>query len=314
LTAGVLAGALADAVTLGYESVSISGGEPLLYAALPEVLAHARKLGMSTSVTTNGTLLTPRRLDPLVGLIDVLAISIDGPPDLHDDIRARPGAFDQLLRGLDEVRSRNITFGFIHTLTQTSWEHLVWLAELTAEHGGKLMQVHPCEAVGRAQSEMKGRYPDEKTLARAYLLLQVLAVTHREQFRVQFDVLHPMQIMADGSLVMAADLPADLADAVPGELVSPLVIEADGVVVPVCYGFPRRFEVASLHRERLSRAWPRFLTDTFGSFHRLCSSVRDDILASGSEDLFSWYDRIVQASHQATFTAHRFEGVVHKNI
>src|SRR3712207_1573775 len=56
---------LTDARHAGYDTLGVSGGEPLMYRPLPTLLEHARSLGMATTVTTNGMLLTDRRLDDL---------------------------------------------------------------------------------------------------------------------------------------------------------------------------------------------------------------------------------------------------------
>src|ERR1017187_1042935 len=45
---------LPDAGRMGYQVVSISGGEPFLYRRLAGLLRHARALGMQTTVITNG--------------------------------------------------------------------------------------------------------------------------------------------------------------------------------------------------------------------------------------------------------------------
>src|SRR2546425_8439403 len=62
-----LMGAIADAAAQGYRVVSISGGEPLLYSALPSLLAEARRHGLHTTVTTNGLLLYNSRIQLLSG-------------------------------------------------------------------------------------------------------------------------------------------------------------------------------------------------------------------------------------------------------
>ena len=76
----MLARAIADAANLGYQVVSISGGEPLLYSGLPSLLQEARRHGMRTTITTNGLLLDQRRIELLTGKVDLLAISLDGTP------------------------------------------------------------------------------------------------------------------------------------------------------------------------------------------------------------------------------------------
>lgn len=51
------------------------------------MLRRARALGMRTTVTTNGYFLDARHLEPLRGSLDVLAISLDGPPEIHNRMR-----------------------------------------------------------------------------------------------------------------------------------------------------------------------------------------------------------------------------------
>ena len=77
----------------GYNSVGISGGEPLLYAELPKLLQHVRKLGMIATVTTNGMLVDDRRAAMLREGTELVAVSVDGPPESHNRMRAHPRAF-----------------------------------------------------------------------------------------------------------------------------------------------------------------------------------------------------------------------------
>ena len=98
--------AVRDASGCGYEVLAVSGGEPLLYDGLNALLNAARESEMGTTVTTNGTMLTPRRLRDLHGRLDLLAISVDGVPASHDRIRNRKGLFDTLERGLEHVRGK----------------------------------------------------------------------------------------------------------------------------------------------------------------------------------------------------------------
>jgi MoaA/NifB/PqqE/SkfB family radical SAM enzyme len=98
--------------------------DEFLYPGLLDVLRHAKSLGLRTTVTTNGYFLQQRRLEPLRDFVDVLAVSLDGPPELHNRLRGSPRAFDRLGAGLKSLRASGLKFGFIHTLTQETWEHL----------------------------------------------------------------------------------------------------------------------------------------------------------------------------------------------
>ena len=163
----LLSGCLEDAFALGYRQLAVSGGEPLLYRPLPDLLVRARDLGMVTTITSNGMLLTPRRWEPLAELVDVLAISIDGTPEEHDEIRRREGAFARTTANLEVVRSTGTAFGFIFTLTQHNADSLEFVVRLAAEEGARSVQVHPLTLVGRAASTMTEACPDEIELAAA---------------------------------------------------------------------------------------------------------------------------------------------------
>jgi radical S-adenosyl methionine domain-containing protein 2 len=57
--------------------VNFAGGEPLLYPHILEAIHLSKKLGLQTSLVTNGSLLTERSIAQLQGRLDILALSID---------------------------------------------------------------------------------------------------------------------------------------------------------------------------------------------------------------------------------------------
>src|SRR5215208_1447118 len=120
--------AVTDASNEGYTVAGISGGEPLLYKPLSQLLQHARERGMITTVTSNGMLLDERRLQALHGVVDLLAISLDGVPASHNRNRASERAFETMASRLEGVRNSEIPFGFIFTLTLHNLHELDWVA------------------------------------------------------------------------------------------------------------------------------------------------------------------------------------------
>ena len=140
LSLDTLCQALSDARAEGYNAVGVSGGEPLIYPALPELLHHAHSLGMFTTVTTNGLLLSQKRLEALRGAIDLMAISVDGVPESHDRMRNKAGAFNKMKEKLQLVRDAGIPFGFIFTLTLYNLHELEWVAAFAVEQGAELLQ------------------------------------------------------------------------------------------------------------------------------------------------------------------------------
>jgi MoaA/NifB/PqqE/SkfB family radical SAM enzyme len=294
----LLCAALSDAAEMGYEVTAVSGGEPLVYSELDVVLTHAKKCGMRTTVTTNGTLLDTKRLNKLEQCVDLLAISLDGPPDMHNEVRQSAQAFDRLLRGVDNVRTLGFSFGFIHTLTRQSWEHLLWIADFAAQQGASLLQLHPLELSGRAEKLMQEDSPDDDILARTYLMTLVLAAKYRSSMNIQLDVFRKDDLLEHPDLIYASSLDAVITEMKPADLLGLIVVEADGTVVPISYGFAKDYAICNLRHQRLSEAWPSYRHHGYLAFRKLCQDIFEEIAVPSELPFFNWYDLIVTRSHK----------------
>ena len=235
--------AIADASALGFEILSVSGGEPLMYERLVPMLAFARSLGMRTQIATNGWFLESPRLQEAAPLLDLLAISLDGPRDLHNQLRGSPRAFERLERGLASIRERGISFGMVHTVTAANWEHLFATAAFAAEAGARLLQLHMIEMAGRAVTDAAELALDEELVSKAYILAALLKIKYAGTMHVHSDLLHRSHLpgLCDGAdLVRAFGI---------------MALEADGTIVPLAYGFDRRFAICNIREQSLASAW-----------------------------------------------------------
>ncbi len=100
-------------------SVSFTGGEPLLRRELPELVAHAKSLGMWANLITNGTLADGRAVKRLKAAgLDSAQVSVEaGTAELHDAIAAHGGAFARTVRGIENFMKAGIR---VHTNTTVS--------------------------------------------------------------------------------------------------------------------------------------------------------------------------------------------------
>lgn len=288
--------AISDAAAMGYRVVSVSGGEPLLYDDLPELLSHAKSLGMGTAVTTNGFFSNTKRLTQISSHLDLLAISLDGPPELHNYMRGSRNAFGRLVAGLDHVKKLKVNFGFLHTVTRHTWEHLPWVAEFAAEHCARLLQVHPLELAGRAQTGMGDACTDEETLAKVYLLTAAISARYRDAFSTQLDLLHRDDLTQRPELGCASQYSSSEENACPAGHLSTMVVEADGTIVPISYGFARRFAICNVKTQHLAAAWLPFLRGRYVEFRQLCRSLFDDLSRPTGPPLFNWHELVVARS------------------
>ena len=85
--------------------LSVTGGEPTVYAHFSEVITAAAQRGFFIQLLTNGLSLT-RHADLLVDQgAEVVIISLDGTREVHDSIRGQPGLFDRTIRNIRKLIS-----------------------------------------------------------------------------------------------------------------------------------------------------------------------------------------------------------------
>jgi radical S-adenosyl methionine domain-containing protein 2 len=73
----------------GLQKITFAGGEPLLYKRLYEVTRHAKKIGLTTSVITNGSLITDNWLERFQPYLDWVGVSIDSLKQITNELIGR---------------------------------------------------------------------------------------------------------------------------------------------------------------------------------------------------------------------------------
>lgn len=273
-----------DAAEIGYERVSISGGEPLLYDGLREVLLAARARGMRTTVTTNGMLLQGPRLAQLAGAVDAVAVSVDGPPELHDTIRMHAGAFARTEAGLRALADAGIPFGIAHTLTAASAPHLAWLIDYARDAGAALVQIHPLQRTGRGAAMTDHHLREDETLQRVFLYATLRRAAGLTPV-VHVDML-PSSVAAARLRTTAERLAA--GDRCPS-LVETLVLDVNGRFCAYSANAAAAFTIAE--NTPLRTAW------SDGTWRerigRELAAAADDVAQLDEAAMVNWFDWIV---------------------
>ena len=141
----------------GTLSVCFDGGEPLVHRGITRALRRAKEHGFRTSLSTNGILI-PRREDAMRA-VDVVKVSIDGPPDIHDRGRGA-GAYHKALSGARHARDMGISVALRMTLARHNahaYEHVLNLAKEL----GVTALFQP--AIGSCSMRMTLRIPNLRT-------------------------------------------------------------------------------------------------------------------------------------------------------
>ncbi len=282
------------AADLDYSVLGVSGGEPLLYPHLAQILGVAKQRGMTTTVTTNGVLLAENRLEQLHGLVDVLAISLDGIPASHARMRNDPQAFGRMASRLPALAASGIRFGFVFTLTQANVQELEWVVDFAVNAGASLVQVHPLEPEGNALAGLTSLAPDGEELA--FALIECLRLQGSSPAYIQLDVTSHADLRQNPERFLSLE-------AVPpeplGRWLTPLVLEADGTLVPVTYGFPRSYAIGNIHQGTLMEWQRRWDPEPLLTLARRTRQRALEAMEAGDQALINWYGAIVQGAREA---------------
>jgi MoaA/NifB/PqqE/SkfB family radical SAM enzyme len=105
----------------GVRVISFTGGEPLVRSDMGEIIRHVKGHGLVCKLNTNG-MLVEQRLDDLRPL-DLLQISVDGPPDVQDQLRG-PGTSEKAARAIKLARDAGIRVQLIACLTRDNVQRM----------------------------------------------------------------------------------------------------------------------------------------------------------------------------------------------
>lgn len=265
LPAALVIGAIQDAAALGFTIVSLSGGEPLAYDGLAEIVEGAREAGSRVNLVSNGVLIRSRRYERLAGKFSTVALSLDGLPERHNAIRGSATSFESVRAAAAELRRTGQPFGIIHTLCAESLTEIESLASMASEWGATLLQLHPFEASGRGIAAAGVTMLSAEERLDALIVAAVLQEQY-PQLRIQLDLVHRD---------VARSVPAALHGAPLRQPLEPreLVLQDDGRIVPLTYGMDRAWTVVDLTRERLSIGWRSFVERTWPDLRRRLRSA-----------------------------------------
>ena len=113
----------------GIQEIRFTGGEPIKFEKIYELIQLATKNGICTSIGTNGTLITKDIANRLkkAGLKKAV-VSIDGTKEMHDVIRGK-GNYDKAINGLYNLINVGIDVRVNAVIMKSNMEDVIKLAK-----------------------------------------------------------------------------------------------------------------------------------------------------------------------------------------
>ena len=155
---------LSELVEVNCPVVLFSGGEPLLRNDLFELLAEARRLGLRTVISSNGTLIDSETAGQLAAAgVSYVGISIDGDEQFHDNFRRLKGSFKAALAGIENCKKAGIKTGLRFTITKANSTQIPTVFDISAKAGVRRICFYHLIRAGRAEQLQSQSLTPEQT-------------------------------------------------------------------------------------------------------------------------------------------------------
>lgn len=126
---------------LGISNIFYTGGEPLMYKKLEELLLYGYSLGFKQILVTNGYLLSDKKIRNLMKYIVSIGISLHGTPKIHNEL-SKVNCFEKIISNLKQVQEENPNLRINVNCTaiekNTNYENLKFLAILCQKNDWEL--------------------------------------------------------------------------------------------------------------------------------------------------------------------------------
>jgi MoaA/NifB/PqqE/SkfB family radical SAM enzyme len=297
--------AIGECEILGVGGIYLTGGEPLLYPAIREVITVASQVpGLQITLCTNGTLVKNHHVTFLKDRNVHVNVSIDGEEKFHDEFRQLPGAFRLSERAIRAMAEAGIPVTIVTTISQQNLHALPGLVAWAANVGARKYRVQPLLKLGRGEriagqrlsvGQMNMMVLQLSDLANRYrsmgLTCSLIGVSRRFLFA------HPC-----GAYVCNG---AGCHRRVAKEI-KKLVVREDGTVLPEVTNLNHRYALGKIGDGPLSSMVNRYFDDGgYQRFDRLCRALYAEVLPAWESEVVPW-DQIV-AEHSHTFSDRPFD-------
>ncbi len=159
------------------QSVSFTGGEPLLAERLPELVLLCRLEGAAVNIISNGTLGEPSDYAALaelgVSLFELPFLS--AASEVHDALTGTPGSWQRVLRSLDQLQALGARVVPVVILTRENCVGLAATLSLLAGRGLRQVMINRFNPGGRGLAELAALLPPPAELRAAFAVADAQA-------------------------------------------------------------------------------------------------------------------------------------------
>lgn len=177
------------------QTISFSGGEPMLLPNIHDLVLRARLKGSNVNVLTNGTLLGSDALDNFlslgVGAIQIPLLSADAA--VHDYLTNVPGSWDKALEALRRTGKASVGVA-VMVITKKNAHDVTPTLKLIKECGIRTVMVNRFNIGGNGIRNVRELVPDKQMLSGAFAAIEAFA-SNNPDMRFVSGVCTPLCLM-----------------------------------------------------------------------------------------------------------------------
>ena len=251
--------------------------EPLVYPHIEESLLHAKSKNIKTSITTNALTLKQNASKLVNSGLGELFISLDGPQEIHNQIRGHQKSFQKAIEGIEEVFRLNPKQEISIFCVITEWNigHLKDFADFFKEYTLKTMGFMHTNFTPQSVADTHNLIWGNTYSATASNVEQInidnydLELLWREIQEIKngnypFQISFSPEIKSREKLFEFYHKPEKIIGKICNDVFSNIMIKSDGSVIPA-HGRCYNLKLGNIYNESLKEIWNTSVLKQFRS-------------------------------------------------
>lgn len=241
--------------------------EPLVYPHLIESLSYANEKDLYTTITTNALTLKHKAEQLVDTGINEVYISLDGPQDIHNEIRGHKKSFQKALEGINELIKFNPKQSISIFCVITEWNigHLSKFIDevkhLPLKEIGFMHTNYTPNNIAEIHNEKWGNHyfatssnMDEINLDNFNLDLLLEEINEIKSTKHEFNISFSPNLLNKNELHTFYHVPEKIIGKGCNDIFGNIMIKSDGSVIP-SHGRCYNLNLGNIHDQSLKEVW-----------------------------------------------------------
>jgi Fe-coproporphyrin III synthase len=282
------------APSLGIGAIYLTGGEPLMYDRIEDLVRVAASVdGLTLTVNTNATLVRTDHARFLRAANAQVHISIDGTSDFHDTFRGQSGAFERAERGVEYLVAEGVPVTVVATITTRNLTQFDAIADWAIGNGAVRLLVQPLLRLGRAVDIAGDRLSTEEL---NQLVMRTSDLANRTSGGIaatmvgtsrQFMLAHPCAAYVCNGGGCHRSVDAEIKK---------VVVRENGTILPEATNLHPRYAIGDVDGGPLAMQLERFFAKRWAAFDQLCRTTYNEYVPTWPDVIVPWDQLLAERS------------------